>query len=628
MLSRSGHRLLIIGWGCIALSVFSSPLHPISLWAQDADSEAAQHFAAAHQAQDAGNFDLAAQEYLAVIRLRPEVAEAYASLGLVYNAQGKFAESARTLGKAEKLKPGLPGVSLYLGIDYEKQRQAGLAVPHLIEAVRLEPINRQAHTWLARALWDDGRIQPSLEQLRQTSLLFPSDPALLLDLGEAYRKAADLGIERVLAGAKGTALAHQVYGDIYKDERAWENAAAHYYRALEQDPHWQGAHYGLGDIAVRREKLDIATQEYHHELEANPGSAAAMARLGEIAMLENKADDALAFFSKAIQAGGYQAANALGLPRPYPAGAEDLSQHGQEQLRTCLPALEAAPSGASRSLALAFANGRLGNNDASLSAWNDFTKATPHPSPPSGRERGIDNFYRQDFEKAAADLSAWLKLHPNDWQADYWLARTYRNLSLSTLEQLLAVAPDSYPAHQLLAETYQNAQQDEKALAEYRVVESLVPNLPGVHFSIGHLLLKANQQDQARDELAAELRLNPDHAEANAEMGTILLDRQDAASATPYLEKAVQLEPDQWVTYRQLGKAYYMQKDFPKAEAALHQAVRHDPQGLAHYQLGLVYRSLGQKEAANEQFEVSRKLKLESLAHDETQMTTLKSVEQ
>ena len=626
MLSCSSHRFLIMGY--TAIWAFSSLLYETTARAQDADTVAAQHFAAAHQAQDAGNLDLAAQEYLAVIRLRPDVAEAYASLGLVYSAQGKFAESARTLAKAEKLKPGLPGVSLYLGIDYEKQRQAGLAVPHLIEAVRLEPVNRQAHTWLARALWDDGRIEPSLEQLRQTTRLFPSDPALLLDLGEAYRKAADLGIERVLAGAKGTPLVHQVYGDIYKDERAWENAAAHYYRALEQDPHWQGAHYGLGDIALRREKLEIAAQEYHHELEANPASAAAMARLGEIAMLGNKADDALVFFNKAIQVGGYQAANALGLPRPYPAGAEDFSQQGKEQIRACLPALEAAPSSASRSLALAFANARLGNNDVSQSAWNDFTNTAPHPSPSNGRERGVESFYHQDFEKAAADLNNWLKLRANDWQADYWLARTYRNLSLSTLEHLLAVAPDSYPAHQLLAETYQNAEQDEKALAEYRVVASIVPNLPGVHFSIGHLLLKMNQQDQARDELAAELRLNPDHAEANAEMGTILLDRLDALNATPYLEKAVQLEPDQWVTYRQLGKAYYMQKDFPKAETALHQAVRHDPQGLAHYQLGLVYRSLGQKQAANEQFEISRKLKLEGLAHDETQMTTLKSVEQ
>jgi tetratricopeptide (TPR) repeat protein len=378
---------------------------------------------------------------------------------------------------------------------------------------------------------------------------------------------------------------------------------------------------------LRREKLDIAAEEYRHELAENAASAASLARLAEIAMLENKPDDALAQLSNAIHLSGYQAANALGLPRSYPAGSEDLSQHAQEQLRSCLPALEAAPANAARSLALAFADARLGR-DASLPDWNDFSNGTPRPGVSNAHERALDHFYRQEFEPAAADLSAWVKLHPNDLRSDYLLARTYRNLSLSTLERLLAVAPDSYAAHQLLAETYENAEQDEKALAEYRVVEGMAPDLPGVHFSIGHLLLKMSRQDQARDELAAELRLNPDHAEANAEMGTILIDRLDTANAIPYLEKAVHLDPDQWATYRQLGKAYYMQKDYGKAETALQQAVRHDPQGLAHYQLGLVYRSLGQKEAANAQFEISRKLKLEALAHDETQMTTLKSVEQ
>src|ERR1700760_4063347 len=130
MLSCSRHRFLVIGY--TALGAFSILLHGATLSAQDADAEAAQHFAAAHQAQDAGNLDLAASEYLAVIRLHPEVAEVYASLGLVYNAQGKYAESARTLAKAEKLKRGLPGVNLYLGIDYEKQKQTALAVPPLI----------------------------------------------------------------------------------------------------------------------------------------------------------------------------------------------------------------------------------------------------------------------------------------------------------------------------------------------------------------------------------------------------------------------------------------------------------------------------------------------------------------
>jgi tetratricopeptide (TPR) repeat protein len=611
---------------CITLSILLLPLGPPYAFSQGTDSEALRHFGAAHKAQDAGDFDTAAREYLEVIRLRPDAAEGYASLGLVYNAEGKFAESAKALSKADKLKPGLPGVSLYLGIDYARQHQAATAVPHLIQAVRLDPTNKDAQTWLGKALWDEGRTQAALEQLRKTSLLFPGDPALLLNSGEAYHKAAELGVQRVLAGAAGTPLLHQVFGDIYKDERTWESAMAHYYRALEQDPHWQGAHFGLGEVALHREKLDSATQEYRHELDVNPNSAAALARLGEIAMLEGKADVALPLFNSAIHIARYQAANALGLPRPYPPESEDLSEDAQAQFHACLPALESAAASPARSLGLALANARLGNEAAFQSAWKDFANGAERSSGSNVHEQGLDSFYRQDFEAAATDLNAWLKLHPNDLQADYLLARSYRNLSLDTLALLLALAPDSYPAHQLLAETYQNAEQDNKALAEYRVVEKMAPDLSGVHFSIGHLLLKAGQQDQAREELAAELRLNPDHAEANAEMGTVLLDQLDPVKAAPYLEKALQLDPDLWATYRQLGKAYYMEKDFPKAEAALQKAVRHDPDGLAHYQLALVYRSLGQKEAANEQFEISRKLKLEGLTHDEKQMTTMESL--
>jgi tetratricopeptide (TPR) repeat protein len=156
----------------------------------------------------------------------------------------------------------------------------------------------------------------------------------------------------------------------------------------------------------------------------------------------------------------------------------------------------------------------------------------------------------------------------------------------------------------------------------------MAPDMPGIHFSIGHILLQKGQQDQARDELATELRINPDHPEANAEMGTILLNQMDPAKATPYLERAIQLNPDLWPTYRELAKAYYLQKDFARAEAALQPAVRHDPDGLAHYQLGLVYRSMGKKQEANEQFEISRKLKLAGLTHDETKMNKLQSLPQ
>lgn len=601
--------------------------HP-QVQAQDTDERALQHFKAAQEAQNAGSLDVAAQEYSRVIRLRPGIAEPYASLGLVYNAQRRYEDSARSLARAEKLKPGLPGVSLFLGIDYVKLHRPALAVPCLSKAVRLEPSNREAQTWLSRALWDDGRIPAALQQLHKTSVLFPSDAALLLELGEAYRKAADQGVREVLTGAKGRPLLHQVYGDIYRDEHAWDKAMAHYERALAQDAHWPGAHFGLGEVAFRREKLDDAAQEYRRELQVNPSSAAALARLAEIQMLKGKAEEALALFRSAIKIAPEGASNALGLPRTYPATNDELSEEAQEQLRRCVAALEGEPASAERSLALAMAHVRLGKDKdaSSLSAWTDFRAAVRQSSPADLYEKGVASYNRQDFSAAKADLSTWRKLHPQDLQADYMLARSYRNLSYSTLEELLAVAPDSYLAHQLLAETYEDADRNDEALAEYRIVATTVPNLPGVHFSVGHLLLKMGQQKEALDELTAELRSNPDHAEANAEVGTILLAQLEQVQAIPYLERAVQLDPDLWETRRQLGKAYYLQKNFKKAETVLQQAIQNDPQGLAHYQLGLVYRDLGEKDAAREQFEISRKVKLDSLSQAETQMTTVESL--
>ena len=105
-------------------------------------------------------------------------------------------------------------------------------------------------------------------------------------------------------------------------------------------------------------------------------------------------------------ADGYQAASALGLPRPYPAGAEDLSHTDRSNSRLPSRTAKRLPPSASRSLALAFANARLGNNDVSLSAWKDFTNDYAACESANARERGIDNFYRQDFEAAAADLNS------------------------------------------------------------------------------------------------------------------------------------------------------------------------------------------------------------------------------
>src|ERR1022692_1497832 len=67
----------------LMLSAFAVP-------AEDTDSEVSRHFLAGRQAQSSGNLNLAVQEYLAVVRLEPDLAEARVNLGLVYYLQNRY----------------------------------------------------------------------------------------------------------------------------------------------------------------------------------------------------------------------------------------------------------------------------------------------------------------------------------------------------------------------------------------------------------------------------------------------------------------------------------------------------------------------------------------------------------
>lgn len=594
---------------------------------QRADDEAIYHFQVAHQAQDAGNFGVAEQEYLKVIHLKPDTAEVYASLGLVYNADKKFKESALSLEHAEKLKPRLPGVSLYLGIDYIKLNQSARAIPLLKRAIVLEPANKDAQRWLGIALWDAGDIPALLEQMYKASETFPTAPDILFALGEAYRRAADQAISHVVQEASGTPLVHQIYGDIYRDEQVWVKAIGHYQRAIEQDPRWQGAHLGLGEVNLRQEKFDAAELEFHRELQMNPSSVAAQAGLAEIALLQNRTEDALALLTTAIHISPDQTSLALDLPPSYPAVNQEFSEPIRANLQTSLLGLESSPDSPAKYLAIAFVNAQLNDKSAFETAWKNFQRVTQYPPGGDLLQRARHDLAQQHLHAAEVDLEAWQMQHPKDLKAQYLMGRTYHGLSLLVLEKLLTVAPDSYQAHQLLAQTYENNEEDLKAIGEYKAAEQLAPDLPDLHFAIGHLLWKTGNMDGGLAELKNALRLNPDCAEANAEVGSILLTQDKQAEAITYLEKAILLEPDLWTAHRELGKAYYQQKEFEKAEAELKTACVHDSEGASHYQLGMVYRALGQSESANAEFALSRKIKNDHILGEEGN-NTLKALNQ
>ncbi|MGA2166898.1 MAG: tetratricopeptide repeat protein [Terracidiphilus sp.] len=582
-----------------------------------------EHFLAAQQDQQQGLLEAAVQEYQAVLRLQPGLPEVYVNLGLVYYAQAKFDESARALATAAKLRPGMRGVSLWLGIDDVKLHRPAQAAALLREAIRLDPSDKLAQSWLGTALWDEGQIDAALLQLGKACAQFPDDPDLLFARGEAYGKAAMQQTEQLLEESSGTALSDLIYGTHYAEERDWTKAEGHLRRAIERDPRLLDARLELAGTFLQQARLPEVQEQLEQALALAPRSASALALSGELLLLMQQPAEGLSRIGKAIEIDPSEALDALGLPVEDRFDQTDRSGADGKLPSLCREAaatLEANPtSSPARDVALAALNALAGDEEAALQSYRRIGPARSGLSPSANLfALAMTAIHQHRYDNAEPLLLRWLAAHPADRTARYDLILVRRQISRSQVIRLLAVAPDSYHVHQLLGQLYAGREEDDKALTEYLAVASAQPDLPGVHFWLGHLYWKHGDADHALKELTRELELSPGHPEASAELGTVLVAEERAGEAIPHLESAIHSKPDLWPAYSQLGRAYAIEKNYTPAEEVLKRALAHDQDGSTHYQLGLVLRAEGKTAQAAQVFAQVRAIKTEKMAAPST----------
>jgi tetratricopeptide (TPR) repeat protein len=596
-------------------------IFPMSGGAQPSGTAVEQHFLRAQQDQQRGLLDAAADEYKTVLRLQPGIPEAYVNLGLVYYAQAKFAASAQALGAAAKLRPGMRGVSLWLGIDDVKLDRPVQGAALLRDAVRQDPNDKLAQSWLGTALWDTGRMNAALLQFRHASAQFPDDPDVLFAAGEAYGKAVHQQTAELLEQSAGTALSDRVYADIYVAERDWGKAEGHLRRAIQRDPRSMTARLDLGEVLFDQAKFADAQAQFAQALSLNPQSAAALARNGEMLILLQQPAQGLSQIESGLKIFPSEALDALGLPVEPRIEQIDNSNAAAKLSALCHDAAEKLVSegtdSPARQAALAALYARAGERDAAIRAYRSIGQIEQQPAPAaaaSAYARGMLDLQQHHYPQAEDALLEWIAAHPQDRAAQYDLILVRHHIAMAEILRLIEVAPDSYHVRQLLGELYVDRGEDNKALTEFLAVAAAQPDLPGIHFLLGHLYWKHGDLDRALAELTRELQLDPGNPEANGELGAVLVSQHHSAEAIPHLELAIHSKPDLWPAYVQLGMAYAAQKNYARAEAAMRHALAHDPDGAAHYQLGRVLRAEGKVAQANQMFAQVRVIENEDLA--------------
>jgi Flp pilus assembly protein TadD len=129
------------------------------------------------------------------VELDPGLAKAHDSLGLCYEALGRFDEAERSWQEAIRLESGKPTRSpwppLNLGIMLTRLDRPDAAEARFRESIACEPRFALAHYQLGLALERRGRAADALAELEEAARLDPAAAEAQYALARVYRRAGD-----------------------------------------------------------------------------------------------------------------------------------------------------------------------------------------------------------------------------------------------------------------------------------------------------------------------------------------------------------------------------------------------------------------------------------------------------
>ena len=190
-----------------------------------------------HQAHLKGDVDFAEKRYREVIRLRPDVADAWHLLGVLHLKGGQAAEAADMIGRA----------------------------------IALDPKQEQFHTNHAAALFHAGRIVEAEQVYRRSTERDPHNLDTFKNLsvllgGQGRTEEAIACLKQGAQANPGAARIHRLLGHLYLKHDRHEEAIDAFQKSLQLEPENDAIAsdmgYALGKLGRHKEAVDALMPAY------------------------------------------------------------------------------------------------------------------------------------------------------------------------------------------------------------------------------------------------------------------------------------------------------------------------------------------------------------------------------
>ena len=244
--------------------------------------------------------------YSQALKIDPEVAEVYANVGSVSLQLGHYKQALFHYQKAVSLKPNLAGVYWNIGKLFQYLGKVDEALEAWEKALEIQPdiVGEDFHFKLGNTLVKLGRINDAVKSYQRAINLKP-------DYIEAYSNLANILGKQ---GDRAAAVAyyqkalninpelkhlHEKLANNLLLKGDYDQAIFHYQEAIKYNPQSYDAHANLGTAFSNKGLLELALEKYHQALELNPNWAEVYSRIGHI-IKQEKMEEAIALFEKAI----------------------------------------------------------------------------------------------------------------------------------------------------------------------------------------------------------------------------------------------------------------------------------------------------------------------------------------
>ena len=202
---------------------------------------------------------------------------------------------------------------------------------------------------------------------------------------------------------------------------------------------------------------------------------------------------------------------------------------------------------------------------------------------------------------------------PKDPEVLYIMTHYFSQLATRAAQEMTAVAPTSYQARELEAESLESRENWDAAANEYRKILEQNPNLPGIHFRLGRIALSKAESpsntEEARKEFQEELKIDPNNAASEFWLGEIARRVGEWNQAISHFTNASKMDSGFAEAYLALGMSLNSAERFPEAVAPLERYVKMVAADAAgHYQLSMAYARTGRKEDAAREMSIQQQI--------------------